>query len=108
MEFLIGVLAAWGGIMLLWTLLGVAMLPLTRRKDTRIFVVLQAEGDAPRLEQYLKGILWLRNAGVLWWNVAVLKDDLTEDAENRMISMTEKEHCVALIGADELTDWMER
>ena len=108
MEFLIGVLAAWGGIMLIWTLIGIALLPMTRRQDTRLTVVLRAEGSGQRLEQYIKGLFWIRDMGLLWWDVAVLRDHLTEEGQNRAQQLTKKENHTAVIFADELIDWMER
>lgn len=108
MDILVGALAAWGGLMLVWTLIGVALLPLSRRKDIHLTVVLRGRGDAPRMEQYVKGILWLRDMGFLWWDVAILADELDPEAKSRALHLTEKEAHSAVILADELIDWMER
>lgn len=108
MEILVGALAAWGGVMLVWTLMGVALLPLTRRKDIRLTAVLRCRGDAPRLEQYLRGLMWLRDMGFLWWDVVILSDDLSPEAESRALSLTEKETNSAVIPSEDLIDWMER
>lgn len=107
MELFLGILAAWGGVMLIWTLIGVVLLPLSRRSDTRVTVVLRSQGDAPRLEQYLKGLIWLRDMGFVWWDVAVLEDDLGSEARARAFDLTASETHCDLISKDELIDWME-
>lgn len=107
MDFVIGALAAWGGLMLVWTLLGVVLLPLSRRKDIRLTVILRGQGDAPRMEQYLKGLKWLRDMGLVWWEIAILSDDLSPEAKSRAFGLTEKETDSSVVSAEELLDWME-
>lgn len=107
MDILIGALAAWGGLMLGWTLLGVVLLPLTRKKDIRLTVVLRSQGDAPRMEQYLKGLRWLRDMGLVWWEIAILADELSPEARSRALRLIEKETYSSVIFAEELLDWMD-
>lgn len=108
MELLIGILAAWGAVMLVWTILGLLLLPLTRRKDLRITAILRGSGDAGHLEQYIKGLLWLRNMGLVWWDIAILSDDLTDEARDEALRLTETQTNSAVISTAELLDWMER
>lgn len=44
MEIVFGMLAAWGLIMLIWTLVGAVLLPLRRRGDLRLTVFLRGNG----------------------------------------------------------------
>lgn len=108
MEILIGVLAAWGAVMLVWTLLGLLLMPLTRRKDIRITAVVRGEDMAPFLEQYIRGLKWLRDLGLLWWDIAVLSDKLAPEAARQAHRFLEKESNSAVMQADDLLDWMER
>lgn len=108
MEILIGVLAAWGTVMLVWTLLGLMLMPLTRRKDIRITAVVRGENSAPFLEQYIRGLKWLRDLGLLWWDIAVISDRLSPEAVCQARRFLEKESNSAVMQADDLLDWMER
>ena len=107
MELLIGGLAAWGLIMLLWTLLGAVLLPLSRRKDMNLTVILRGQGDAPLMERWLRGILWLRDMGLVWWNIVILSDRLDDSALHRARALEEKYDHVCVISTDMLKDWME-
>lgn len=108
MEILVGILAAWGGVMLVWTVLGLLLLPLTRRKDIRITAVLSGGEEAPWLEWYFRGLMWLRDFGPLWWDIGVLTDGLSDSARQRAEQLTENEANTAACSAEELLDWMER
>lgn len=108
MELFLGILAAWGGVMLVWTVLGIFLMPLTRRKDIRITAVIRSTGEGGYLEQYIRGLMWLRDLGPAWWDIAVLEDDLSQEACDRAQRLTEKECNSAVLSAEELLDWMER
>lgn len=108
MEFIIGILAAWGLIMLLWTLAGAMFLPLSRSADMRLTLLLQGKGDAHRLEHCLKGVLWLRDMGLIWWDVVILEDQLSEEARQQAEKLAENEQHVAILSMDTLRDWMEK
>lgn len=106
MEIVVGALAAWGVIMLFWTLLGVLYLPLRRRDDTAMTVVLQAKRGSRALERYLKGLVWLRNTGFVWWDIVVITDGLTMDELEAVDYTAQQESHVHLVGLENLTDWM--
>ena len=66
------VLLILGFAWLLW-MLGCALLtPVRSGRDTRITLVVQARGDAPELEQLLRGIRWLRESGTLMADVLLV------------------------------------
>ena len=66
MEIVVGALAAWGLLMLIWTLAGVLLLPVSRNSDTAMTVMLRCRGNARWLERQLRGLVWLRDSGLLW------------------------------------------
>lgn len=108
MEILVGILVAWGAVMLVWTLLGLFLMPLTRRKTIKITAVVQAVGAPRFMEQYIRGLLWLRDMGLLWWNVAVVADQLDPETVQQTQRFLEKESSAVVIAAEDLLDWMER
>lgn len=69
--------------MLLWALAGVMLLPMRYRRDLSVTVVIRGQGEALWLERQIRGFLWLRESGVLWWDVLILDVGLTENARDR-------------------------
>ena len=59
------VLLILGFAWLLWMLSGALLTPVRSGRDTRITLVVQARGDAPELENLLRGALWLRESGTV-------------------------------------------
>lgn len=108
MEIIVGVLAAWGLLMLVWTLAGVLLLPLSRNPDTALTVVLQGRGDARWLERQLRGLVWLRDSGLLWWDVLILDLGLEQDALCNAQRLAERLDNVVLMNLDEVKEWMEQ
>lgn len=108
MEIFIGVLAAWGAVMLAWTVLGLLLMPLTRRRDIRITAVVHGQGKDTFLVPYIRGLLWLRNLGLLWWDIAVVADQFAPGTVQQVEKFLEKESNAAAVTASELLDWMER
>ena len=107
MNIIVGVLAAWGFIMLLWTLFGMLLLPLRRRDDTRITVLLRGTSGCRYMERYLRGLLWLRNAGILWWDILIIKDGLSMDVLEQLDMMMYKESHIDMVSLGQLKEWME-
>lgn len=107
MEILVGALAAWGLIMLIWTIAGAILLPLRRRGDLRLTVVMEGNGSGMQLQRWLRGLLWLRETGILWWDIVIIKDEL--DQEAAAYAAAAEERCQALLLSwDEWKEWVER
>lgn len=70
LELLLSLLAAFGLMCLLWLGAGWLLFPL--RCPARI--VLEAHGHGEELEQAVRGLLWLRRAG-LWRGTVVIRDE---------------------------------
>lgn len=107
MEILLGALAAWGLLMLIWTVAGILLLPLGRNPDSTLTVVIRCKGEARWLERQLRGLLWLRDSGILWWNVVILNMGMSQDALDRAARLTENQGQVRLVESCELKEWME-
>ena len=107
MDVVVGILAAWGLIMLCWTLYGLMLLPLRRRDDTKVYVVLRGVHNSRYMERYLRGLLWLRNMGMIWWDILIPTDGLSMDTLERLDLMMYKESHIIMAGFDQLKEWME-
>lgn len=108
MEIVIGALAAWGLLMLIWTLAGVLLLPLSRNKDSAITVVLRCRGDARWMERQLRGLVWLRDSGLIWWDILVLDLDMEADARQRAAQLAQKQDHVVIMNLDEVKEWIKQ
>lgn len=107
MEILVGALAAWGLLMLIWTVAGFLLLPLGRTRDSSLTVVLRCRGDALWLERQLRGLMWLRDSGILWWNILILNVDMSQEALDRAGRLVRGQSQVRLMDLEELKEWME-
>lgn len=108
MEIVIGTLAAWGLLMLVWTLAGVLLLPLSRNRDSAMTVVLRCRGDARWLERQVRGLIWLRDSGFLWWDILILDLNMESDAKERATQLVQKQDHVVLMNLDEVKEWMKQ
>lgn len=107
MEILVGALAAWGLLMVIWTVAGILLLPLGRREDSALTVVVRCSKDATWMERQIRGLLWLRDSGILWWNILILDVDMSEEARDRADRLVSHESQIHLMDLDELKEWME-
>lgn len=106
MEIVFGVLAAWGIITLAWMLAGAVLLPLGNRLP--MAVVLGCGGEALWLERYVRGLIWLRDLGLLRWRVLLLLDQgLDPEGRELAQALSARYHQVELLGPEEWKKWME-
>lgn len=106
MEIIVGALAAWGLIMLLWTLAGVMLLPLRRRKQLKLTVLVRGSGEVPELERYIHGLAWLRDIGIVWWDILILEDGLGLESRDTVQRLSDKAQNIDLVSGQELKDWL--
>lgn len=101
------VLLILGFAWLLW-MLGCALLtPVRSGRDTRITLVVQARGDAPELEQLLRGIRWLRENGTLMADVLLVDCCLTDDARALCERAARQREDLKLCNTEEICQWMQ-
>ena len=101
------VLLILGFAWLLW-MLGCALLtPVRSGRDTRITLVVQARGDAPELEQLLRGIRWLRESGTLMADVLLVDCGLTDDAVMLCERTARRCEDLKLCNTEEICQWMQ-
>ena len=109
------VLLILGFAWLLW-MLGCALLtPVRSGRDTRITLVVQARGDAPELENLLRGALWLRESGTLpaadkylpLIYVLLVDCGLTEEAAALAERLARRREDLKLCNTEEICQWMQ-
>lgn len=101
------VLLILGFAWLLW-MLGCALLtPVRSGRDTRITLVVQARGDAPELENLLRGIRWLRESGTLMADVLLVDCGLTNDARALCERAALQCEDLKLCNTEEICQWMQ-
>ena len=106
MELLVGMLAAWGLITLIWTLAGAVLLPIRRRDNLRLTVVFRGKVGQTQLEHWIRGLIWLRESGIIWWNIVVLTDEL-EDEARQYVCVQEQQGYITGMTKEEWKDWVD-
>ena len=101
------VLLILGFAWLLWMLSGALLTPVRSGRDTRITLVVQARGDAPELEQLLRGIRWLRESGTLTAEVLLVDCGLTDDAIALCERAARRCEDLKLCNTEEICQWMQ-
>lgn len=64
-DFIVGLTIALILLILLWSVKGVLLTPISCGENTLISIDLSVSGKEPMLEQTIKGIIWLRENGTL-------------------------------------------
>lgn len=106
MELLVGMLAAWGLITLIWTLAGAALLPIRRRENLRLAVILRGKAGLTQMERWLRGLIWLRESGLIWWNIVILTDEL-EDETLEYVRNMEQQGYIKGLTKEQWKDWVD-
>ena len=101
------VLLILGFAWLLWMLGCVLLTPVRSGRDTRITFVVQARGDAPELENLLRGIRWLRESGTLMADVLLVDCGLTDDARALCERAAQQCEDLKLCNTEEICQWMQ-
>ena len=96
------------GFAWLLRMLGCALLtPVRSSRDARLTLVIRARGDAPELEQLLRGIRWLRESGTLMADVLLVDCGLTEEAAALAERLARQCEDLKLCNTEEICQWMQ-
>lgn len=96
------------GFAWLLRMLGCALLtPVRSGQDAQLTLVIRARGDAPELEQLLRGIRWLRESGTLTAEVLLVDCGLTEDALTLCERAARQCEDLKLCNTEEICQWMQ-
>ena len=101
------VLLILGFAWLLWMLSGALLTPVHSGRDTRITLVVQAHGDAPELENLLRGTLWLRDSGTAAADILLVDCGLTEEAAALAERLARQCEDLKLCNTEEICQWMQ-
>ncbi|GEM_PF-1476188 len=81
-TILLAVLSSIGAAAVLWLLFGFLLLPVGRENSVR--VVLMAQENAADIEHILRGLHWLRAAGLLNAEIEIVDAGLDETGRERV------------------------
>lgn len=96
------------GFAWLLRMLGCALLtPVRSSRDARLTLVIRARGDAPELEQLLRGIRWLRESGTLMADVLLVDCGLTDDAAALCERAARRCEDLKVCKTEEICQWMQ-
>ena len=101
------VLLILGFAWLLLMLSGALLTPVRSGRDTRITLVVQARGDAPELENLLRGALWLRESGTAAADILLVDCGLTEEAAALAERLARQCEDLKLCNTEEICQWMQ-
>lgn len=102
------VLLILGFAWLLWMLTGALLTPVRSGRGTRITLVVQAHGDAPELENLLRGALWLRDSGTVAADILLVDCGLTEEAAALVERLARRCGDLKLCKTEEFCQWMQK
>ena len=96
------------GFAWLLRMLGCALLtPVRSSRDAQLTLIIRARGDAPELEQLLRGIWWLRESGTLMADVLLVDCGLTDDAVALCERAARRCEDLKLCNTEEICQWMQ-
>ena len=96
------------GFAWLLRMLGCTLLtPVRSSRDARLTLVIRACGDAPELEQLLRGIWWLRESGTLMADVLLVDCGLTDDAVALCERAARRCEDLKVCKTEEICQWMQ-
>lgn len=64
-------------------------------------------GDPNCLERWLRGLVWVRESGLIWWDIVILSDGLGEESRGIAQRAAEQYADVLVETVDEIKDWMD-
>ena len=96
------------GFAWLLRMLGCALLtPVRSSREAQLTRVIRAHGDAPELEQLLRGIWWLRESGTLMADVLLVDCGLTDDAVALCERAARRCEDLKVCKTEEICQWMQ-
>ena len=88
-------------------MLGCALLtPVRSSREAQLTLVIRARGDAPELEQLLRGIRWRRESGTLMADVLLVDCGLTDAARALCARAARRCEALKLCNSEEICQWM--
>ncbi len=89
-DFIVGLAIAAILLIMLWSLKGLLLTPITSGENTRISIEFSVRGSEPKLEQTIKGFVWLRDNGTLKANLRIDTHDADAAAKHIAEAYAEK------------------
>ncbi len=93
-DILVAVSLCAAVLAVIWSVKGAFLTPVRRRGDTDIFTVVRVAGDAPGMEQAVRGLEWLIDSGREETCIIIADGGLTPEARRRARLLAEKNDLV--------------
>lgn len=101
LEILIAILSVCGVVLLVWCISGWLLRPMGGEKMCLLF---PACGDAPELEQALRGAAWLRETGLVTAEILVVDCGLSEAGQKKVSALRARMEYIRCIPRAELSE----
>lgn len=88
-QILLAILICGAVIAVMWSMRGIMLTPVGKRKGVETFTVVKIDGEADGLEQTIKGLMWLRDAGKTDTKIIIAVDNITRQAMKRAEILSE-------------------
>lgn len=89
-DFIVGLAIAAILLIMLWALKGLLLTPISSGENTCISIELRVRDSEPKLEQTIKGFVWLRDNGTLKANLCIDTHDADAAAKHIAEAYAEK------------------
>ena len=103
-EALLTLLSALGLVLLGGLLLGRLLRPIP---SDDLWILVPGRGEGARLEQDLRGLMWLRGLGLLWCPIAIVDVDLTREGRELALKLAARWGNVVLWPSDRLAELLK-
>jgi hypothetical protein len=103
-EVIAAVLVTLAITVAIWKITGLLLMPVMSRDETEIFTVLRVQGEATELEETLRGLMWLKDAGKLKSRIIIADVGLTPDAYERASALAQRFDATMCRSIDEMTE----
>ncbi|MDR0890098.1 MAG: hypothetical protein LBM28_05600 [Oscillospiraceae bacterium] len=104
LTFFIGVLAACGMLLIIWTVLEAFLLPMPKDKA---YIVLYLSGDAGKVERYIRSCLWLMERRGFGARLILVDDGLSPDAQSAAELLLRGEDHAVLCSKTQMREYLE-
>jgi len=84
------------------------MTPVKPGKNSSMYIFIRVCGEEPRLEEHLKGLLWIRGNGVLKCPIIVCGEELDDETRYVAAAMAADNDCISFYENGEIPGWIRK
>lgn len=107
-KFLIAAAAALAVGMMVWCVWNFMATPVRFGRNSNCTVILSFTGSEPRLEETVRGLVWLHENRILRGHIILLADHPDEETVFVARALERDNSCITLIENGELPQWIRK